>query len=353
MFRRKKNQQVTYEKVSIEQLHEYSKEISSVSKLKFDNAIIKIPDVKETYSFKLIRPVFDMNELTDEFIKSTEKFFDKKIDTNELKFKYLNGQEEPIELSVSDLPEYNSNFVMLSRYDNETNDDVYFQPFSLYWCATKYSAYEKDVHLGEFNKLLFFDSNDFKDTSCSEFADNLIKDIQQDYSYFLNSESISISPYRYYQNGDRYYILLQMNYNNIPINTDYFYSISDDGETEFSSDTGTFGELVADKNQVYRIVGQGNFEIELIDTYTELLSPVDACQLVSNEISDDINFDVTRFELLYNYEQIIDENDKTRFYYECRPYWKIAIENTGIPEYPMLAFMVDAVSGKVKTYKIG
>ena len=347
------SQEITY--IETSKLEYAVDELQNTSKLDFSNAIIDVHNVDKVYSLNLTRPQLNMETLTDEFVKNCGHFINKNINKNDLKYRYTQqDSSESKTIKYNDSPKFNSYFTMLSYYDEETKNDVYFQPYSMYWVATKSSIYEKDIPLGDFGKMTFAENNTSETKNDIEFLTEKMNEINSQYSYFLESEQFSVKPYRYINSNETYYALLRMYYENIPFNTDYFYSIDNDGEVIWSLDTGTFGELVIDKNdEVYRIVSMSNLNAEEREKYTEIISPETACNLVNEIISDDVSFEVTRFELLYNFEQIISDKDETDFYYNSNPHWKITIEKTGIPAYPQMAFMVDAITGNVKTYKIG
>lgn len=348
----KTNTKAEIEKIQVDKLSESPVDLNITPKLNFDEAIIDIPDVNEMYSLKLTRPILNMQELTDEFTVSTEKFLDREIDKSMLKYRYSNGKDEPTYLGISDSPEFKLNFNMLSYTDEETYDDIFFLPYGMYWVANKSSVYSKNIHLGEFNILRFYDKNEKKQSEDFEFMENAVDKLKNEYSYFMPSD-FNIKPYRYIDTDDIYYSILRIEYEGVPFNTDFFGHINETVKPLPVSDGGTFCELVIGKDgTIYRIASFSDLNIERQDTYTEIITPATACRLVDKEISDDVSFKVTRFDLLYNYEEIINENDETTLYYQSKPYWKITIEHTGIAEYPMLAFMVDAISGEVKTYKI-
>lgn len=122
----KTNTKAEIEKIQVDKLSESPVELNITPKLNFDEAIIDIPDVNEMYSLKLTRPILNMQELTDEFTASTEKFLDRKIDKSMLKYRYSNGKDEPTYLGISDSPEFKLNFNMLSYTDEETYDETFF-----------------------------------------------------------------------------------------------------------------------------------------------------------------------------------------------------------------------------------
>lgn len=340
--------------MQISELHEESNNLKSSSMLNFDDAIIDIPIADTAYEMKLTVKKKDNEEYINNFKETYDKFTGSTLNKDDIMLGFDNGDGTFRNVKYGESKELTDEFFQASY---QSDDGIYDSLAMIHFTSFLITDYKKlsetSISLGNVRKAIYFGSPEDDDENTHNLAENAYNFVNENYPYFFGFDSISFKPFSYQKSDNVYYFVYQPVYENIPFNTDYFSAIGDEDENIQINDTGAFMETVVDTDDnFYRICNFPDFNIEKTKTYSELISPQYACSLVEKEISDDVKFIVSRFDLVYNYSQFNDDNGNP-IYWESRPYWKISIDKSGIPNYPLLAFMVDAVTGEVKSYQKG
>jgi hypothetical protein len=103
------------------------------------------------------------------------------------------------------------------------------------------------------------------------------------------------------------------------------------------------------------------YEVTFEDNNTEFISLNQACDIVSNVLTQGSMFNVDTIELLYSYEYVLEDD----YYQETDalvdeynilgmksyPIWKFSILNSGIGTSPEIYILIDAVTGETNVYK--
>lgn len=338
--------------MQINELHKENDNLKSSSKLNFDDTLVSIPDTDVAYKMKLTVSMKDNEEYVNQFTEAYEKFTGKKLNKNDVLLGFDNGDGTFHNVKYKDSLGFTEDFFQMSyRSDDEIFEGLAMNYHSSILITNYQKITESSIQLGDVRNVTYFGSSDDNDENALELAENANDLLSENYPYFFESDIFEFRPLHYQKSDDVYYFMYQPMYENIPFNTDFFSAIGDNDESVSINDTAAFREVVIDTDyNFYRFANFPDFNVEKTETFTELISPQYACSLVEEEISDDVKFMVSRFDLVYNYSQFND-NDANPIYWESRPYWKITIDKSGIPNYPMLVFMVDAVTGEVKSYQ--
>ena len=187
--------------------------------------------------------------------------------------------------------------------------------------------------------------------------------IKKDY-YFVGSDLldyyVSEVQVRQLQENVYYYqFRIQASYQGVRLNKDGGVELgTDDEETDPLANT-VFGTehkaSMFQKNSLDFIWSScHSYEAaEIQETYKEFISPEDACELLSQEISGKNTFRVDVIELLYQTEFQYESEEKREYGYiqsvYCHPVWHFTIKNPGISGYENIYFDVDALTGEIIT----
>lgn len=335
--------------MQISELHKENDNLKSSSKLNFDDALVNIPDTDVAYEMKLTVSMKDNEEYVNQFTEAYEKFTGKELNKDDVLLGFGNGDGTFQNVKYKDSPGFKGDFFQMSyRSDDEIFESLAMTYFSSILITNYQKISESSIQLGNVQNVIYFGSSKDNDKNALKLAENANDLLSKNYPYFFESDAFEFKPFHYQKSDNIYYFMYQPIYENIPLNTDFFSAI---GESVSINDTAAFREVVIDTDHnFYRFNNFPDFNVEKTETFTELISPQYACSLVEEEISDDVQFMVSRFDLVYNYCQFNDD-DANPIYWESRPYWKITIDKSGIPNYPMLVFIVDAITGEVKSYQ--
>ena len=310
-------------------------DISETKKLDLNNAIMNIENVDEYYSLKLTRKNWTKEELTDCYTKAFTEFSGKTINKDHLIYDY-HGENE-------DNGKIDDSFYML--YSDIENIHSRYQHFSCYYMAESNDA-SVQISFHEPPKY-FYESTD---KSIYDKAESCIKTIENKYRDFLNPEAYDAFPYSY-QTGDTGFVFKYgVKYKGILFDTSFYTSMNTDNPGTYLG--ASFAEVHIDnEDNICSVLGYNNWDVSETKKYENTISFEDACKIVEENISEDVIFNVTRADLVYKLIEVNDENTITMFW-TAEPCWKITIDESGIAEFPRLAFLVNAVTGEFESYEI-
>lgn len=281
--------------------------IPNTSKLKFDDAIINIPDLTNVKSVEFERCNWTKTELSNDFINAVDMF----------------SQRSKNVLNASDL-----------SFD--------------YFDSIRVNLNSADLSSITGKKINYFSEN--TDKKLVDKANNLIQKMVTDYSPFFNNTDFEYFPFSYEANDGITQIKYGVSYDNIPLDTNYYGSI--DHDTLNVNIGNNFSEIAIDENDnLLSVLSSYNWNVTENNILSNIISLEKACEIVDSNISDNVVFDVSRVDFVYKIPEVLDDDEQI-LSWNGVPSWKITIDATGIGEYQRLAFFVDAVTGEFSTYEI-
>ena len=170
-------------------------------------------------------------------------------------------------------------------------------------------------------------------------------------SPFLTYEVTHVDVVQY--DRDKYYYDMDLKalYKGISFSSD-MYATGDplEGEVDYEIFSETHqASMMADNSIDYIWSSSNNYEEKKEgEVYDKFISIDDAMYLVSNAVSSSVTLHCDSVELMYRTEF---HKDPTYYYIkevQCHPVYQFKCVDTGLPDYPVLYFNVDAVSGMVE-----
>lgn len=309
-------------------------------KLKFDNAIMNTEVVDEYYSLKLTRKEWTKETLTDCYTKAFTEFSGETINTNHLIYDYYGESEGNGKID-------DSFYMLYSDTENIDTENISsrYQHYSCYYSA-KYNDSGEQISLLEPQEYF----SESTDKSIYEKAESCINTIEKKYTGFLSPETYDMFPYRYRTGDTGHVFQYGVKYKDIPFDTSVYVSMDIDNPSTYLG--ASFAEVFIDsENNIRSFTSYNNWDVSETEKYNEIISFDEACEIVEENISDDVIFNVTRADLVY---KLIEANDENTFtmYWTAEPCWKITIDASGIAEFPRLAFLVNAVTGEFESYQL-
>lgn len=320
--------------------------IKNTSRLNFDDTIIQIPEVEKMYSLKLTVSRYSMDELIPLFIDCASNFSEKEVNKDDLLFDYLTDGTQTTTYKYSSDLKVDDNFYKISYTDDVSS--VAYQGISSFFTV---DIGNNDVmdSITQLSEKYFSTENNDEIIELADYAYNFASD---NLGIFLKSDFFEIKPYSYQEEDSEYLIKYNAFYKDVPFNTNYYSTYDENGESKDSGEASNYVSVFVNKDkEITKISSFYHFNVEETGEYTELIPFEKACDIVDKNISDDVTFDVTRVDLLYNMKEE-PVADSWIYDYESTPYWKFTINDTNIPQYPKLAFLVNAVTGELYTYNI-
>ncbi|MCH5267862.1 MAG: hypothetical protein J1E62_05895 [Lachnospiraceae bacterium] len=170
-------------------------------------------------------------------------------------------------------------------------------------------------------------------------------------SPFLTYEVIHVDVIKY--GGDKYYYAMELKalYKGIPFSSDMYaagYPLEGEVDYEIFSETHHVS-MLAENSMDFIWSSANNYEEKKEgEVYDKFLSIDDAMYLVSNAVSSSTTLHCDRVELLYRTEFHKDSTYYCIKEVQCHPVYQVRCVNTGLPDYPVLFFNVDAITGMVE-----
>lgn len=315
--------------------------LQNTEKLIFDEAIINTPDITEICSLTFERRDWTKTELTEAFIACSNYFADEgynhraaQITENDLSYSYID------EIGGEREEQIGRNFYRVS-VDNDEISSTY----NHYSCFFSAISNKLDDTGGA---MTYF--SDSTETSITKMAESLLTSTTAAYSDFFSISEFELFPFSYEISASIKHFKYGVAYKGIALDTNYYASMDSDVlDVHMGSN---FAELTANnEDTLLSMISYYNWKVSENETYTELLPFEEACNIVSENISDNVTFEVSRVDLLYKIDEVLDENGHV-LNWSGEPCWKFTIDSTGIGEYQRIAFFVDLITGEFTTYEI-
>lgn len=310
---------------------------TKTEKLNFDNAIMNTDSVDECYSLKLTRKEWTKDKLTDCYTEAFAEFSGQTISKDDLIYDYYGESEGNGKIDDS--------FYMLYSDSDTENVSSRYQHYSCYYMAEYNDAGEQ---ISVLEPQVYFSES--TDNDITDKAKNCINTIENKYTDFLSPDTYDMFPYRY-QTGDTGYVFQYgVKYKDIPFDTSVYVSMDADNPSTYLG--ASFAEIFIDnENNIHSFTSYNNWDVSETERYDEIISFDEACKIVEENISEDVVFNVTRADLVY---KLIEANDENTFtmYWNAEPCWKFTIDESGIAEFPRIAFLVNAVTGEFESYQL-
>lgn len=313
----------------------------NTSKLKFDNSIINIPETNEVFLLEFKKKNFNKAELTEILNSNIKKFTRYDIEESyNLSFTYLDENLIPYE----DNNIFNNERLPDNFYKISLEDKNYSASYSNISSFFKIISLNTEMDFNTDNTYFTCDT----DKTIEEKANENISYIENTYQDFFSCTYFEMFPFCYKKQGNSFYFRYGVKYKNIPLDINYYASINDVFEPLDLANN--FAEIYIKDNELSYITSYYNWLVEEKERYTEIISFETACNLLDKNISDEVLFDVTRIDFVYR----INEKPQNNIIidWEAKPCYKFTIDNSGIAEFPRLAFLVDAITGEIQTYQI-
>ncbi|MBR6627252.1 MAG: hypothetical protein IKL04_04650 [Lachnospiraceae bacterium] len=304
-------------------------------KLKFDNAIMDTDSVDVCYSLKLTRKEWTKDSLTDCYTEAFTEFSGQVISKDDLIYDYLGESEDSGKIDDS--------FYML--YSDTENVSSRYQHFSCYY-KSEFNYAGKQISL--VGSQEYFSEN--TDKRIYDKAESCINMVEDRFTGFLSPETYDMFPYRYRTGDKGCFFQYGVKYKDIPFDTSVYVSMDEDNPGTYLS--ASFAEILIDnENNIRSFTSYNNWDVSETEKYEEILSFDEACEIVEENISEDVVFNVTRADLVY---KLIEANDENTFtlYWTAEPCWKFTIDASGIAAFPRIAFLVNAVTGEFESYQL-
>lgn len=314
--------------------------IPNTSKLKFDDAIINIPDLTNVKSVEFERCNWTKTELSNDFINAVDMFSQRSknvLNASDLSFDYFDSIEGDRGEKIG------RNFYCVRAETSEIS-----AVYNHYSCFFRVNLNSADLSSITGKKINYFSEN--TDKKLVDKANNLIQKMVTDYSPFFNNTDFEYFPFSYEANDGITQIKYGVSYDNIPLDTNYYGSI--DHDTLNVNIGNNFSEIAIDENDnLLSVLSSYNWNVTENNILSNIISLEKACEIVDSNISDNVAFDVSRVDFVYKIPEVLDDDEQI-LSWNGVPSWKITIDATGIGEYQRLAFFVDAVTGEFSTYEI-
>jgi len=314
--------------------------IANTEKLNFDNAIINIPSEPEVYQLTFDRIEWTKSELTKACLDCTNRFMQSLYGTSvpvtekDLDYYYLDSIEgdrgEKIE----------RNFYSLSL--NREDLIAWYQHHACF-----YNAGKSDTDLG-INKNISY-INDADEETIKK-AETVIEKLSTDFKEFFAISDYKMVPYAgNYENGCQYYVF-GVEYNGILLDNNYYGSL-DANKLSTNMAPNVAEAIVDSEGKIIYVTSYYNWTVTKDKTYDKIISAEEACKIVDDEISDHVNFDISRLDLIYRIDEVRDEKEKV-LSWSGTPCYKFTVNQSGIAAHPRLSFFVNAVTGEFSSFSI-
>ncbi|MCM1228254.1 MAG: hypothetical protein NC320_12700 [Clostridium sp.] len=316
-------------------------EIANTDKLIFDESVINIPDVSEAHSLIFKRRDWTKTELSNEFKECVNIFSDahdiNHIENNDLSYSYIDSLDgergDKIERNFYSI--YNESNAISAIYNH-------------YSCFFRIYSKRADLSSLSYNLMPYFSDN--TNEPLIQDANSLIENTTDAYKNFFGISEFELFPFSYNINDNVKCFKYGVSYKGISLDTNYYASMDSDILDVHMGNN--YAEITVDNNEkLISLLSYYNWEVQEENTYTELFSLEEACNIVDSNISNNVVFEVSRVDLLYKINEVLDDDEQVLNWYG-KPCWKFTIDASGIGEYQRIAFFVDAVTGEFSTYEI-
>lgn len=313
--------------------------ISNTSKLKFDNAVVNIPDTAESYHLIFERQDLTKSNLTDTLLKYANSF------SNQGSGREYTADDLNYSIDGECGEQLNENFHSANISDD--NITVAYNHFSCF-----YSLNDKSADFSSLSSNGIMDY--FSDNTSADIvknANDVFSQAFDHYSDFFAVSDFEVFPFSYEITDSLSHFRYGVSYKNIPLDTNYYSSMDSDVKDVHMGNN--FAEITVDndKNLLY-LLSYYNWKITEKEKCSDVIPIENACEIVDSNLSDDVVFEVSRVDYLYKIDEMLDENEEFMNYWSGIPCWKFTIDVSGIGEYQRLAFFVDASTGEFMTYVI-
>ena len=335
---------------------ELSKDYSNISIL--NDTIITLPHTDKLYYLRCNKDLKSELKYLSELSEFVEWFEISSDNVENISYNYLkDGEIIGYEKKQNDITQTPYSLSVPRERDTFGND-IYVSLLSGAFAAQDSTILSEEYMPKKIESFCFFENDKSKYAhfhTAKEKADKTLDRIRSEIPFILPKD-IEFVPYccTVYNVNDmnEYNITYVPTYKNANLDSCVSYVYYDENGEAVSADenASTLNVLIDTNDKIYRVMSPYSMKFTEEKEIDKCLDLNSAFSIVNDSISDDIQLNIDTAELIYSYRDIYDDDRKTIKYAQCRPVWKLVSADTGIAEYPSLAFLVDAVTGELKTY---
>lgn len=159
-------------------------------------------------------------------------------------------------------------------------------------------------------------------------------------------------PFRYVVDDEQKAFVYAVKHNGLLLNPEIHDSL-DQNDPQAYGVLNNAQIMVDNNGRIHELQSFFNWKVKEKETYTEWLSFEEARDIVDEEIAKNAQFNVSRVDLMYSMKEVGDGSKESyALCFSGDPSWIFTVNNTGLGEYPRLAFVVNAITGEFIAYRI-
>lgn len=311
--------------------------------LNFDNAIINVPEVSEVKVVNFERMDWTKTKLLNSVVECSNKFADthdiEYINTSDLEIVYHDEIED-----CGHGETVGRNLTQIYIKDNDKLAGIY----NHYSCFFSIRSKTEDISsLGDYT---YFTSD--SDKSIYNEAMKLASKVTYDYKAFFYNPDFEMIPFRYVVGDEQKAFVYAVKHNGLLLNPEIHDSL-DQNDPQAYGVLNNAQIMVDNNGRIHELQSFFNWKVKEKETYTEWLSFEEARDIVDEEIAKNAQFNVSRVDLMYSMKEVGDGSEESyALCFSGNPSWIFTVNNTGLGEYPRLAFVVNAITGEFIAYRI-
>lgn len=342
-------------------INEISSELTTnLSKIRVTNeTMFSIPEADSLCCLKSEKELKSTDEYLSEFKEFINWFEGCDNNIDNISYNYLTNNEIiSFDTVQSDISEALYSISVSPEY-NKFGNDLYVNLVSGAFVAQDSILLSGEYKPEKIDSFCFIDTNAENNeyyNIAREIADNTLKKIKSEIPFVL-PDDIDFVPYSCVvsnidDSNNEFNITYIPTYKNVNFDNcvSYVY-YNENGETVSADENAsTLNVSINSNGKIYRILAPYSMKLTEENITEKCLDINSAYNIVDESISDDMQIIIDTVELIYCYRDVYNNTRDEIKYTECRPTWKLVSNNTGIGEYPSLAFLVDALTGEIRTY---
>lgn len=311
--------------------------------LNFDNAIINVPEVSEIKVVDFERKDWTKTELLNSVVECSNKFADmhdiEHINTSDLEIVYHDEIED-----CGHGETVGRNLTLVYTKDN----DQLYASYNHFSCFLWIKSKKEDI--SSVGAYTYFTPD--SDKSIYNEATKLASKVASDYKSFFYNPDLEMIPFKYAGGDEQKSFIYAIRYNGLLLNPVAHDSLDSDNPRGYG--VPNFSEIVINnEGKIHELISFYNWKVKEKETYTEWLSFEEARDIVDEKISKNARFNVSRVDLMYSMKEVGDGSEESyALCFSGDPSWIFTVNNTGLGEYPRLAFVVNAITGEFVAYRI-